>query len=343
MYLRSLDKREQSMEWDNYYSKHCARFYGWLPASEQFKFARKDKKLKYLTLCDTNAIDIFMLEMAEVLTRDKNEFLTDVIICEKDSDKISEIVKVVKPPLKESIIQGKIQKLLLFEDDEQTRNIDPDSDVRSRRLRVKLNLKKNAQQLQNQFPFDIINFDPWENLLKPNSEVFKAFEKLFELQQPINSFLLFVTTPINHLENIQDRFQENFKSNINSFPEIKRVASDVLDTNEFNSIVDENKKIAIGFGKTIIANIAKQHGWQSHHHGIYVYENNSLRKLLSAVIEFSKEPENNDSWYPKEIVNIIKDMPDYFSYESSKVDAKVIEHLKEVIKTRAKIQNDSKQ
>jgi len=327
------------MGWDNYYSKHCARFYGWLPASEKFKSERLRKKLKYLTLCDTNAIDIFMLEMAGVLTRDENKFLTDVIICEKDSEKINEIFQIVRPPLKESIIQGKIQKLLLFEDDDQTINIDPDSDVRSRKLRLKLNLKKNAQKLKSYFPFDIINFDPWESLLKPDSEIFKAFEKIFELQKSINSFLLFVTTPISHTENIQDRFKDDFKSNINTFPEIKKVASEVLDTNKFDFIDDENKQMAIGFGKTIIAKIAKQHGWCSYHHGISVYENDSHRKLLSAVIEFSIERDN--SWYSGDIVNIIKNMPHYYSYESSKNDEKVVEHLKTVVKNREQIkQND---
>jgi hypothetical protein len=325
------------MGWDSYYSKHCARFYGWLPATKKFTADKKTKKLKYLSLCDTNAIDIFMLEMAGVLTRDENQFLTDVIICEKDSDKIPEIIQVVRPPLKEAIIQGKIQKLLLFEDDAQTRDIDPDNDVRSRKLRLKLNLKKNAQKLKNHFPFDLINFDPWESLLRPNSEIFRAFEKIFELQQPINSFLLFATTPISHPDDIQDCFVDDFKSNIKYFDEIKTAAYEVLKTNDFDAIVGDNKKMAIGVGKTIIAKMAKQHGWCSHHHGIYVYENDSGRKLLSAVVELTKANDDN-SWYSKDIVNIIKNMPHYFSYDSSLSDDKVIKHLKPVIKNREEIQ-----
>jgi hypothetical protein len=185
----------------------------------------------------------------------------------------------------------------------------------------------------------MINFDPWESLLKPNSEIFKAFEKIFELQQSINSFLLFVTTPISHPDNIQDSFIDDFKSNIERFPEIKTSAIEVLNTYQFDAIVDENKKMAISFGKTIIAKIAKQHGWCSHHQGIYVYENDSGRKLLSAVVELSRANHDN-SWYPKDIVNIIKNMPRYFSYDSSQHDEKVIEHLKQLVKNREKIQND---
>ena len=95
------------MGWDNYYSKHCTRMYGWLPASKEFKERKGNAKLKYLTLCDTNAIDIFMFEMEGILERDENKTLTGVTICEMEESKIAEIFQNVNSPLRESIIKGK--------------------------------------------------------------------------------------------------------------------------------------------------------------------------------------------------------------------------------------------
>lgn len=147
-------------DWDNYYSKHCTRFYGWLPASKDFKERKGDSKISYLTLCDTNAIDIFMLEMEGVLQRDANQTLTGVTICEMEESKLADIFKNVNPPLRESIVKGKIQQLLLFQDTPELQAMNPDGDVRNRETRRKLNMRRDAIRLQEGFPFDIINLTP---------------------------------------------------------------------------------------------------------------------------------------------------------------------------------------
>ncbi len=123
-----------------------------------------------------------------------------------------------------------------------------------------------------------------------------------------------------------------------------------LGTDDFDSIKDEKIKITIGFGKTVIAKLASQYGWRSNHHGIYIYESGEPQKqkdhesqnMLSSVIEFSKQKgSRNNSWYPQDIVKIIKEMPQYFSTKDSTSNMQVKEHLNGVIAHREKIQNES--
>ena len=107
----------KDINYDKYQAKHCARYYGWLPESIKFKNNYKNKDIKYFTLCAPQAIDIFMFEKEGVLKRDKDLSLQNVIICEIDEHKASDIYNVVKPPYMEAIFIGKLQELLLYEDD----------------------------------------------------------------------------------------------------------------------------------------------------------------------------------------------------------------------------------
>ena len=325
------------MSWDNYYSKHCARFYGWLPASVEFK-KRKGDKLSYLTLCDTNAIDIFMLEMEGVLERDENSALTGVTICEMEESKITEIFQNVNPPLREAIVKGKIQKLILFEDTDELREMDPDGDVRNRDLRMKLNLRRDALRLQNKFPFDIINFDPCDSLLYPERELFKSFDRIFELQKTLNEFLIFATTPITASGEILSLFERDFRQNVSEYRSIYEASESFLNTTDFNEIGDEKRKISVGFGKTLLAKLALKHNFKCSDLGIYIYENDKGNLMLSSVCEIRTSIDDVDDWYPQLIVELIKDSPSFFSFQQAQEDEKVKHHLERVISSRENIQ-----
>lgn len=186
-------------DYDTYYAKHCARFYGWLPASMKHKRHLGRRPLKYFTLCAEQAIDIFMLESEGVLSRDRNGRLPNVIICEKEERAAGKIFRLVRPPLEEAILVGELEKILLFQDTAETRGLLPDEDVKERRLRRLLRFKRLSERIRGYFPFDIINFDPYGNFLKPDLEENKlcqSFERILELQKSISTFLLFITTPI---------------------------------------------------------------------------------------------------------------------------------------------------
>lgn len=334
------------MGYDNYYSKHAVRYYGWLPASRNFQRKYKRKKIKYFTLSDIEAIDIFMLEKEGVLNRNKNQFLEDVVICESDEDKIERIFEVVRPPLINAIFHEKLQNLLNFKDDNQTFGLnlsDPKSDQVNRNVRKKLLLKDKALRLQNLFPFDIINFDTYENIFYPNKLIFKAIEKIFEFQKGIENFLLFINTPIDTIpQEMEEIFIKDYNNNLTSHPEIKNASSKIFYTNDYEQIHEKDQKISIGFGKSIIAKLAKKYNWKTNHNGIYIYENDQKRKLLSGVIEITKLEDTNDiSWYVKDIVNIIQSMPtNYYSYKDSIANKEIVNNLADIIDYRNKIQRE---
>lgn len=332
------------IDYDTYYVKHCVRYYGWLPAAKKFNAELRRRSLKYLTLCARQAIDVFMLEMHKLLLRDESGNLPNVVICEKGKNAAMEILNLVRPPLKEAIFQGALQDILLFQDDEHTRGLSPGQYVRSFEIRKRLRIKELSKRLKMFFPFDIINFDPHENLLNPdlnNNKMYQSLKKIFELQEQIDNFLLFVTTPIFDIHSdSESRLKDEFESNVSLHTEIRDALQSLFGTPSYHDI-DENKKIAISFTKSVVISAAKGEGWDHKHHGIFVYENLSRKKMLSSVVQFSKvHTISDESVYVDDIIQIIEQMPKYYSYEDSIKNQEVKEHLEKIKKYREKIRNE---
>ena len=324
------------IDYDKYYGKHCARYYGWLPASKEYKDQIK-RIPKYFTLCGAQAIDVFMLECENVLVRDKNKKLPNVIVCEDQEEAWIEILNRVHPPIKEAVILGKLQDILTFEDDEDTRGRSPDDDEPSFEIRKKLIIKGKFEQLVKQFPFDIINFDPCESLidqdLKSNM-LYQAFKKIFELQKFINTFLLFITTNITEIHpDIQSRFRRSFKFNVSKYPKIRDALLSSVGTIIYDKI-DENKIKALSFAKSIALKAAK--GWDCEHYGIYIYEfEPGGTRMLSSVVKLSKSDDSKDeSLYVEDINRLIEQMPEYYSYEDSLNNLELRNHLDKIVEYR---------
>lgn len=330
----------RSIDYDKYYAKHCARFYGWLPAGKERK-KQIQRSPKYLTLCGPQAIDVFMFEREEVLMRDKNKRLPNVIVCEDMQDAWIEILRVVRPPVDEAVILGKLQDILTFEDDEDTRGRSPDEDEPNFNIRQKLIIKGKFEQVRKHFPFDIINFDPYGNLLNPvpeNNKLYHSFSKIFELQRSTDAFLLFVTTPIFDIHPDSESYLKcNFESNVSSHADVRTVLQSAVGTTDYDKI-DKKKRIAIGFAKSMVISVARINGWNHKHLGIFVYESPSRRKMLSSVVQFSKaHNEPSQSIYLEDIVEIINQMPTYYSYRESLINKEVKKHLDQIIEYRESI------
>ncbi len=331
----------------DYCGKHCARYYGWLRASKEYKEQFPSKALKYFTLCAKEAIDIFMLEKEGVLSRDENGNLPNVIICESKREDAIEIFDVVKPPMKGAIIVGKLEELIMHEDDDEIKQLlkEGESAKPSKEQRAKLYIHEKAYQLKSQFPFEIINFDAYGNFLNPNNPgnklLYLSFKKIFELQKPTKSFLLFVTTPITHIHiNFQTSFRKNFESNVSTHTKIKEALLSSIGKIDYKDI-DYNKKIALNFAKSIVMPAARKEGWESEHKGIYIYENRDSRKMLNSVVQFSRRNITlSESVYIEDVVRVIEKMPEYYSYKDALNNAVVKGHLKEVQKYREKIQDE---
>lgn len=327
------------INWDKYIPKHCARYYGWLPSSIEFKKQIRKKSIKYLTLCGEKAIDVFMFEREGVLSRDNNKRLPNVFICERNEDIASSIFALVRPPIKEALIIGPLERILTFKDNQYTRGHSANEDHPNRNIRNMLKIKGLSQRLKSHFPFDIINFDTYGNLLNPDDEanklLYQSFKKIFELQIRINCFLLFITAPITDIHRVfQSRFRNDFNSNVSKYPKVNNALLTSVGTIDYNNI-NENRIKAICFAKSIVIKAARKKGWHCYHKGIYIYQNINLRKMLSSVIQFSKTPDTVDeSVYVEDIIRVIENMPEYFSYEDSLNKLEVRNHLDKIVEYR---------
>ncbi len=336
-----------SVNYDNHYAKHWVRYHGWLPAAQEYKQLSRKKSLKYFTLCAEEAIDVFMLELEGVLSRDKNKRLPDVIICESDERAAAKIFGLVRPPLKEAILVGALEDILTFQDTDETRTLSVDEDVKDRRLRRLLRTKELSTRIRKCFPFDIINFDPYGNLLNPaqgRNKLYKAFVEVFELQKSIGSFLMFVTTPIYQInEDLKSSFKRTFESNISSHVDIKRGLENTMGTSDYNAVPEE-KRIAISFAKTMVLSVARDKGWGHEHHGIFLYDGPGGGKMLSSVIRFFKTDavQSDDTIYVKDIIKIIEQMPKCYTVGQGRNNRDARRHLKAVIRFREESRREYK-
>jgi hypothetical protein len=327
------------MAYDTYYGKHWVRKDGWLPTSKTYAQKNKKKYLKYFTLCAEEAIDIFLFEREGLLHRDKNQELQDVFICEKNGNVAQRILELVRPPLKEAIFIGKLESIINFEDDHHTFNIDPDNDEISRKsfgVREKLKNKEMHNRLLKSFPFDVINFDIVENMLRDTeTPLLKALSKVFELQTNDN-FLIFITAPIEDINpNLFANFKVALENNTASHSEIKTAFEEQFEKKEFNDI-DTLNRIAIGFSKHIIIPFAQNFNWTCNHHGIFIYENNNNRKMMNVIVELTKGQNQTD--YIQDIIKVINEMPTYMPYLEV-YPTEIVEDLRSVIEYREELRN----
>ena len=316
-------------DWDTYYCKHAARLYGWLPAAVEYRQDVNKAIIKYFTLPDIPAIDIFMLEQAGVLQRDQNGLLPHVVICEEDERKVADIERVVRPPIREAIINASLQDVLTFQDDPLTLHPPPQRWVRSRRDRYRLHLKRSYERLRLFFPFDIINFDPCDSMLMPQinrNKICRALERVFVLQKATTEFLLLLTTPISSIHADTNRqFRDDLHNNTVAHPELKDIPNQI----------DAHKRISLGVAKSILIRAAHHEGWACKHKGIYIYENHSGNKILSSVVRCTQVgSEINTEAYVGDMLDIFNHMPEYYPYSLSSKDQEIKNHLDGVVAFR---------
>jgi len=324
--------------------KHCVRYHGWLPACKWYKEHKRNGGLKYFTLCAKQAIDVFMLEMEGLLQRDEEDRrLRGVIICEANEGDAREIFSLVRPPLAEAVIVGDLAEILNFQDTPETEGRSPDEDDTKLRVRRLLELKRKCLSLRAQFPFDVINFDPYGSLVDPaleDNKLHKAFCKIFELQSAAPSFLLLVTTPVQVHSRVRARFREDFAANATRYRPIKDALSSRHGTDDYDGI-NEDRRIALGVAKSIIIPCARNNGWRHEHKGIYVYERGRGQKMLSSVVLFRQGGRRDDqSGYVADIVRVIKDMPTHYGPNEVSEDGAAMAHLARVVAYREKVRAD---
>ncbi len=155
--------------------KHYVRKHGWLPACRKQRSVvrpSKTKPLRYFTFCAAEAIDVFMLEYFGILKRsDSTGRLESVFFCEKDEEAFGKIASLIGSPAQG--FQGEFEKIVLFEDDNETRNRELYAEVEEplpAHVRKKLRYKDAHHRLKQAFPFDVINLDVFGNMFPPRRE-----------------------------------------------------------------------------------------------------------------------------------------------------------------------------
>src|SRR5262249_25642371 len=115
------------IDYDNDVIKHHVRLDGWLKAyeyrSKQVRRAtnggRRSRPLTYFTFCASNAIDIFMLERAKLIRREKKSSrVENVYFCESKEEDFQKIVSLLGSA--EAGFMEQFEEFVLFQDDENT-------------------------------------------------------------------------------------------------------------------------------------------------------------------------------------------------------------------------------
>jgi hypothetical protein len=185
------------INYDEDVTKHYVRYDGWLDAfryrQKQVKRAingnRRTAPLSYFTFCASSAIDVFMLERAKLLRRDKKTGrLEHVYYCEAEEREFQRIANLIGSA--EAGFMEKFEDFVLFEDDRHTRGkhgLDPKKKVPDDpKIRRRIACKELHERFLELFPFDVINLDLYGNIFPPKGAVFSpmltTIEKMFEWQ-----------------------------------------------------------------------------------------------------------------------------------------------------------------
>lgn len=334
----------QNWDIDEHYAKHCVRYYGWLPASVSYKGKNDVKAIKYFTLCGVKALDVFTLEMAGVLTRDKtNNKLPNITICERDPALIPDILRVVSPPSSEAVIAAKIEDVMFYDAVLQKAEQEVISHrakaITSHKLRKAKYLSAFYERIKGAGPFHIINFDTCGSMIN-NKKLFSSFFKMVELQKGnIKSFLAFLTTECHSVEtSVEETFRRCVEHNASRHTEIRKALVSKYESSGYDAIKDGSIRLSFGFVKCAVIPAAARLGWAVRLLGIYVYENPNLNKMLNLVAEFTDgDSKIQDSDCIDKIVALIREDPAFFSLEEAERDEVMLKHLSDVIEYRENI------
>ena len=218
--------------------KHYVRRYGWLGATKQQKHAIRGRSksipLRYFTFCAEAAIDVFMLVHEGIIERsEQTGRLEGVYFCEQDDSKFGIIADLIGSPAQG--FPGPFEKIVLFEDDEETegRTLEDDLPYTSDSLNKKLRYKDAHCRLRKAFPFDVINLDVCGVMFPPRKEIMAPLLKSIiqilkwqtESRFSINNreckqFTLFLTSHIDQddtnpevIKQLEKRVNDNISMN----------------------------------------------------------------------------------------------------------------------------------
>jgi len=321
-------------DWDTDTVKHYVRSHGWGPACENRAKAvrragrRLKEPLKYFTLCAGRAVDVFMLSRLGVLQIDgKTNRLQGVCWCEVRDDEAAEIERSVGGVG----FRGRLEDILLFEDDADTRRYTLD-DEPEKRIRRKLNIKSLHEGLRGRFPFDILNLDFCGQFFPPDepfsSPMLRLIDRMLEWQrdaddQSCDSFTLLLTSCIRKRRS-QDAMAElttRLQDNIEQSPPFREAYESTFSGTDPKSLRERDLPafFSVALPK-VITSRARERQWSPVHVGTFVYTRSNSQTgesywMLSWVAHFSRvtgqalKGNQRDPLYEKAITDIFAHGP----------------------------------
>lgn len=275
--------------------KHYVRRNGWLPACQEQRSAVKPSKqnpLRYFTFCAAEAIDVFMLERAGILKRsEESGRLESVFFCERYPEAFGKIAGLIGSP--EQGFQGEFEKIVLFEEDEDTRErelVSEADEYFSADVRKKLRYKDANRRLKQAFPFDVINLDVFGNMFPPRREhvigpllesIMRVLRWQTEALSSMNDtrrnrqFVLLLTSSVD-AENTNETAVEQLKnlvsSNIEMYPEFRATFAGRFGHEEAGKLAKEHfaNFFCLSLAK-FIAQKTLDIGWEAEFGPMYLY------------------------------------------------------------------------
>jgi hypothetical protein len=307
----------ERFDYDRDIPKHFVRYDGWLQACRaQYDLSQaaiqshaRKLPLTYFTFCASNAIDVFMLEKEGLLIRVGTlGKLNHVYFCENDDAEFEQIINLIRS--EEAGFQGDFKKIVLFEDDDDTRGreeLDPHERVPSKTVRDKFRYKHLNGRLRKLFPLDVINLDPYGVFFPPREDKYslmlQAIEKIFGWQgnhhpeddHVCTEFTLMLTTHLDQTvynSGAVDNMKQIALSNIESYPAFSAAFNSKFGHVDPFSLRESDfpRFFSITLPK-LISEIARAHGWFGHRHRIYIYARPSRvnpYSMMSSVCRYER-------------------------------------------------------
>lgn len=237
--------------YENCLLKHHVRVRGWLPLCQQRLALIRDgrpknklRRLRYFTFCAVGAIDVLMLDVADVIRRSDEGNFDTVIFFDKESEHVAETLKRIPGAIG---FPGDFIKIVLLENPEEE-NILANNEVLAPAINDRDTAERRRRQLDidqrqnfiNCFPFDVINLDLTQFFFRSNDpfpgQMVGALRKIFAWQQKgltyhknpiefLNGFSLMFTTQVGppdlsgeYLDLIQSYLENNLASNADLRP-----------------------------------------------------------------------------------------------------------------------------
>jgi len=315
--------------------KHYIRTTAWLPLCKSRLAAvraaptrrERERRLRYFTFCAVGAIDVLMLDVANIIRRSSDGRFDTVFFFDRSPEYVIETQKRIPGAIG---FPGDFTSVVLLEDAEENSVFDSETplepalnsaDVRETRVnQLLLSQRRNFIQY---FPFDVVNLDLEEFLLKPNDEfpgrLIRALSKVFTWQKrplrisggpsrSLDGFSLMFTTqvgPPNLTDEYLGMLRDRIGNNLATDDQLLDIMLDRTGVNDPLLLQQTQFEMFFKLGMPkVLASILMGTDWYvDAEYGLQIYEierstNGSSYKMLHLVMDVKRHNPPDDRRAP---------------------------------------------